>query len=106
MATTAAMLQEVPRRYAEQLQTTVETMRRRGIAVYDGIYRLAHRSQALIEKTREVVEPTAYDVKDFVVAAVNNTQPLDAKNRDLRNNLLEMYLGECFTILCLHYTSS
>lgn len=87
------MLQEVPRRYVEQIQTTVETMRRRGIAVYDGVFRLANRSSSLIEKTREQVEPMAYDIKDFVIGAVNNTQALNEKDRDLRNNLLEMYLG-------------
>uniref|UniRef100_A0AC34QE63 Uncharacterized protein n=1 Tax=Panagrolaimus sp. JU765 TaxID=591449 RepID=A0AC34QE63_9BILA len=89
----AAMVQEVPRRYVEQLQTTVETMRRRGLAVYDGIFRIGNRSATLIEKAREVVEPAAYDVKDFVVSAVGNMEPLPENNRDLRNNLLELYLG-------------
>uniref|UniRef100_A0A914Z8X0 Uncharacterized protein n=1 Tax=Panagrolaimus superbus TaxID=310955 RepID=A0A914Z8X0_9BILA len=99
----AQFLQEVPRRYVEQIQTTVETMRRRGISIYDGIFRLANRSSALIEKTREHIEPMAYDVKDFVVAAVNNNKPLNEKNRDLRNNLLEMYLG--ISVLCVGLSS-
>ena len=102
-STAAPILQEVPRRYVEQLQTTVETMRRRGVAMYDGMFRLADRSSSLLEKAREVIEPTAYDVKDFVIAAVNNVQPLDEKNRELRNNLLEMYLGKLYIyILRLH----
>uniref|UniRef100_A0AC34FF95 Uncharacterized protein n=1 Tax=Panagrolaimus sp. ES5 TaxID=591445 RepID=A0AC34FF95_9BILA len=102
-SSTPQLLQEVPRRYVEQIQTTVETMRRRGISLYDGVFRLANRSSNLIEKTREQVEPMAYDVKDFVVEAVNNTKPLDEKNRELRNNLLEMYLG--ISVLCIGLSS-
>lgn len=95
----APILEEIPRRYVEQIQTTVETMRRRGISIYDGAFRLTNRTANLIEKTREHVEPLAYDAKDFVVGAVNNTQPLNEKDRDLRNNLLEMYLGT----ICLFF---
>uniref|UniRef100_A0A7E4UUU3 Integral membrane protein n=1 Tax=Panagrellus redivivus TaxID=6233 RepID=A0A7E4UUU3_PANRE len=100
---TTSLVQEVPRRYVEQLQTTVETMRRRCVAIYDGAIRLSQRSGTFVEKAREVIEPAAYDVRDFVVNAVYNFEPLDNKNRDQRNTLLELYLG--LSVLCIGLAS-
>lgn len=66
-----AMLVEVGRRYVEQLETTVETMRRRCLAMYDGTCSAAGRAAKLGEKARDVVEPMAYDLKDYVRSATS-----------------------------------
>ncbi|MFH4974735.1 hypothetical protein AB6A40_001444 [Gnathostoma spinigerum] len=84
---------DIAARYAEQLETTVETMRRRGIAIYDTTISMGQRSVRLADKIREIVEPAAYDVSDAVTSAVQEMSPLDPAEKDMRNSLLELYLG-------------
>jgi hypothetical protein len=85
---------EVGRRYVEQLQTSLETMRRRLVATYDLGLKIGNRSVKLVERAREVGEPAAYDLRDHVVQACNDQEPLDANDREMRNNLVELYLGK------------
>jgi hypothetical protein len=84
---------EVGKRYVEQLQTTVETMRRRLVATYDLGLKVGHRSIKLAERAREVGESAIYDAKDQLVQACSEKEPLDAQDRETRNNLVELYLG-------------
>ncbi|KHN85035.1 hypothetical protein Tcan_07666 [Toxocara canis] len=84
---------DVLRRYVEQLETTVETMRRRCIAIYDGSIRLGKRFSRLTDSLREIVEPIVYDVKEAVTTAIQDMSPLEPNEMDTRNNLLELYLG-------------
>ena len=84
---------EVGERYVEQLQTTVETMRRRCIAFYDLSVRMSKRSTALVERAREVGEPALADLYDHVALSCAETTPLDAEDRETRNTLVELYLG-------------
>ncbi|VDM25471.1 unnamed protein product [Toxocara canis] len=56
------------KRYVEQVQTTLETMRRRCIGIYDGVIRLGKYGAYLADRTREMAEPIAYDVKEAVRA--------------------------------------
>uniref|UniRef100_A0A915A781 Uncharacterized protein n=5 Tax=Parascaris univalens TaxID=6257 RepID=A0A915A781_PARUN len=81
------------KRYGEQVQTTLETMRRRCIAIYDGMLRLGKHASQLAEKAREAIEPTMYDVKDAVTTALEDMSQLDPNETDNRNSLLELYLG-------------
>ncbi|VDM63902.1 unnamed protein product [Angiostrongylus costaricensis] len=57
---------EVAERYVEQIQTTVETMRRRVLAYYDGVFFIGNKLITAAERARDVAEPVAYDVKDYV----------------------------------------
>jgi hypothetical protein len=89
---------EVGKRYLEQLQTTVETMRRHLIAAYDLGVKVGQRSKALAEKTYEAGESAAYDFSDQVIQALSEER-LDPKDKDTRNNLVELYLGEFLVII-------
>lgn len=84
---------DILRRYEEQLETTIETMRRRCIAIYDGTIRLGKRLSRLCENLREITEPVAYDVKEAVAMAVQDMSPLEPNEMDIRNSILELYLG-------------
>ncbi|KAI6218267.1 hypothetical protein M3Y95_01171900 [Aphelenchoides besseyi] len=84
---------EIGKRYVEQLQTTVETMRRRCVAVYDVGIKAGQRSMKLAERAREIAEPAAYDLRDHVLQACNEQGALDANDRETRNSLIELYLG-------------
>uniref|UniRef100_A0A915Q3P3 Threonine/serine exporter-like N-terminal domain-containing protein n=1 Tax=Setaria digitata TaxID=48799 RepID=A0A915Q3P3_9BILA len=84
---------EVAYRYREQIETTVETMRRRCLAVYDGTISLGQKTVRVAEKLREYAEPIAYEVSESVQSAVQDLSPLDSSDRDFRNNLLELYLS-------------
>ncbi|EPB69235.1 hypothetical protein ANCCEY_11670 [Ancylostoma ceylanicum] len=60
-------MSEVAERYVEQIQTTAETLRRRIIAYYDGIFFLGNKILTAADRARDVAEPVAYDVKDYVL---------------------------------------
>ncbi|VDO36225.1 unnamed protein product, partial [Onchocerca flexuosa] len=64
---------EVAYRYIEQIETTVETMRRRCLAIcftsltiYDGIISLGQKTMRATEKLREYAEPIVYEISDSV----------------------------------------
>lgn len=59
-------MSEIAERYVEQIQTTAETLRRRIIAYYDGIFFLGNKIITAADRARDVAEPVAYDVKDYV----------------------------------------
>ncbi|KIH59585.1 hypothetical protein ANCDUO_10177 [Ancylostoma duodenale] len=90
-------MSEVAERYVEQIQTTAETLRRRIIAYYDGIFFLGNKILTAADRARDVAEPVAYDVKDyvsFVIAnASNQTEPVSDMEKDMKNNIVELYLG-------------
>lgn len=85
---------EVCSRYIEQLETTVETMRRRIIGTYDMAVRAGHRSVKFAERAREVSESAAYEFRDQLIQACNGREPLDPQDRETRNGLVELYLGK------------
>ncbi|TKR87716.1 hypothetical protein L596_012072 [Steinernema carpocapsae] len=84
---------EIPVRYYEQCYTTVETMRRRCLAVYDCSAALVQRGQRCAEKFREWAEPAALDYKDYVTAAVMEKASLSGESKATRNDLVELYLA-------------
>lgn len=86
---------EVSQRYAEQFQTTVETMRRRGLAIYDFFLKLGRRGLGAAERAWEMAEPLAYDCRDYVVQACTDPEPIDLDDKETRHNLLELYLALC-----------
>ncbi|VDO35621.1 unnamed protein product [Haemonchus placei] len=59
-------MSEVAERYVEQIHTTAETLRRRIIAYYDGIFFLGNKLITAADRARDIAEPVAYDVKDYV----------------------------------------
>ncbi|VDL81619.1 unnamed protein product [Nippostrongylus brasiliensis] len=59
-------MSEVAERYVEQIQTTAETLRRRIIAYYDGIFFIANKVATALDRARDVAEPVAYDVSDYM----------------------------------------
>lgn len=86
---------EVPQRYAEQFQTTVETMRRRGLAMYDLGVKIGKKSKAAADRALEVAEPIAFDCRDHVVQACYDQEPMELEDKDTRHNILELYLALC-----------
>ncbi|CAI5439015.1 unnamed protein product [Caenorhabditis angaria] len=84
---------EILERYIEQMSTTIETMRRRMIAYYDGIFFISKKVGKAVERAKEVAEPAAADAKDFVNLAISDIEPLDSIETEQKNNLVEMYLG-------------
>uniref|UniRef100_A0A8R1EJS7 Uncharacterized protein n=2 Tax=Caenorhabditis japonica TaxID=281687 RepID=A0A8R1EJS7_CAEJA len=86
-------MSEIAERYVEQLTTTIETMRRRVIAYYDGIFYLARKVEKASERLKEVAEPAAYDARDYVNQSLAEISPLSSIDTDTKNNLVEMYLG-------------
>ncbi|KAK0424891.1 hypothetical protein QR680_008909 [Steinernema hermaphroditum] len=84
---------EIPVRFYEQGYTTVETMRRRCLDVYDFAAAAGKKSKLYVEKFREWAEPTALDCKDYVTAALTEKSNLQAESKDTRNDLVELYLG-------------
>lgn len=50
----------------------------------------------LAERGREIGESAAYDFRDQLVQACNEREPLEASDRETRNNLVELYLGRSF----------
>ncbi|KAK5984753.1 hypothetical protein GCK32_011089, partial [Trichostrongylus colubriformis] len=58
-------MSEVAERYVEQIQTTAETLRRRIVAYYDGIFFLGNKLITAADRARDIAEPVAYDVKDY-----------------------------------------
>uniref|UniRef100_A0A0M3II59 Uncharacterized protein n=1 Tax=Ascaris lumbricoides TaxID=6252 RepID=A0A0M3II59_ASCLU len=55
--------------------------------------RLGKYASQFAEKAQEVIEPTMYDVKEAITAALQDMSQLDANETDNRNSLLELYLG-------------
>ncbi|KAL6729335.1 hypothetical protein Aduo_000402 [Ancylostoma duodenale] len=86
-------MSEVAERYVEQIQTTAETLRRRIIAYYDGIFFLGNKILTAADRARDVAEPVAYDVKDYIANASNQTEPVSDMEKDMKNNIVELYLG-------------
>ncbi|CAI2316644.1 unnamed protein product [Caenorhabditis sp. 36 PRJEB53466] len=84
---------EISERYVEQFTTTVETMRRRVIAYYDGIFYLGRKMEKAAERLKEVAEPAAYDARDYVNQSMTENGALDTIETDTKNTLVEMYLG-------------
>ncbi|VIO97904.1 Uncharacterized protein BM_BM6208 [Brugia malayi] len=84
---------EVVYRYGEQIETTVETMRRRCLAIYDGTINLGQKIIRASEKIREYAEPIIYEIFESIQTAVHDLSPLDASDREFRNSLLELYLS-------------
>ncbi|EGT39615.1 hypothetical protein CAEBREN_19175 [Caenorhabditis brenneri] len=84
---------EISERYVEQFVTTVETMRRRAIAYYDGVFYLGRKIEKAAERLKEVAEPAAYDARDYVNQSLAENSPLDTVETDTKNSLVEMYLG-------------
>jgi acyl-CoA hydrolase len=52
------------------------------------------RSLKLAERAREVSESAAYDFRDQLIQAYNDNEPLDPQDREMRNALVELYLGK------------
>uniref|UniRef100_A0A0K0CW16 Cobalt-zinc-cadmium resistance protein CzcA n=1 Tax=Angiostrongylus cantonensis TaxID=6313 RepID=A0A0K0CW16_ANGCA len=84
---------EVAERYVEQIQTTVETMRRRVLAYYDGVFFIGNKLITAAERARDVAEPIAYEVKDYIATATSQSEPVSQVDKDTKNNIVEMYLG-------------
>ncbi|KAK6728225.1 hypothetical protein RB195_005708 [Necator americanus] len=83
-------MSEVAERYVEQIQTTAETLRRRVVAYYDGIFFLANKMMMAADRARDVAEPVAYDVKDYVTSASNQSEPVSGMEKDMKNNIVLM----------------
>lgn len=84
---------EISERYVDQFVTTIETMRRRAIAYYDGVFYLGRKMEKAAERLKEVAEPAAYDARDYVNQSLTDSSPLESVDTDTKNNLVEMYLG-------------
>ncbi|CAO4361806.1 unnamed protein product [Caenorhabditis nigoni] len=84
---------EISERYVEQFVTTIETMRRRVIAYYDGIFYLGRKIEKAAERLKEVAEPASYDARDYVNLSLAENGPLETIETETKNNLVEMYLG-------------
>uniref|UniRef100_A0A1I7XH84 Transmembrane protein n=1 Tax=Heterorhabditis bacteriophora TaxID=37862 RepID=A0A1I7XH84_HETBA len=84
---------EIIERCVEQIQTTTETLRRRAVAYYDGIFLVANRCSTVAERLRDVAEPIAYDIKDYIGNAMNQKSPITDIGRETKNNIVELYLG-------------
>ncbi|VDM65970.1 unnamed protein product [Strongylus vulgaris] len=86
-------MSEIAERYVEQIQTTAETLRRRIVAYYDGVFFLGSKIVTAADRARDIAEPVAYDVKDYVVNASNQNEPVSEMEKDTKNNVVELYLG-------------
>ncbi|CAB3405190.1 unnamed protein product [Caenorhabditis bovis] len=84
---------EIAERYYEQILTTLETMRRRCIAYYDGIFYIGRKVAKAAERLKEIAEPATYDARDFIVQSCAETDPLQNIETESKNNVVEMYLG-------------
>ncbi|CAA22250.2 uncharacterized protein CELE_W06D4.2 [Caenorhabditis elegans] len=84
---------EISERYVEQFTTTIETLRRRVIAYYDGIFYLGRKVEKAAERLKEVAEPAAYDARDYVNQSLAENSPLEVIDTETKNSLVEMYLG-------------
>ncbi|KAK0426797.1 hypothetical protein QR680_009904 [Steinernema hermaphroditum] len=107
-----AMANVIFSRYYEQLETTYETMRRRMVANYDTLVKLGEKSRAVSDRVRELAEVSYFDLKDQVTNAVveKNMDAIKA-DRDIRNTIVELYLGcgvsmlaVCVGLLCGSFT--
>lgn len=94
---------EIGKRYVEQLETTIETMRRRMVAFYDYGVKVGQRSLKLGEHVIEIGESAAYDFRDQLVQAYAGNEALDPQDRETRNNLVELYLGKVLNRLASNY---
>lgn len=45
------------------------------------------------DRARDVAEPVAYDLKDYVTVANAQSEALSKMEKDMKNNIVEMYLG-------------
>ncbi|XGW22056.1 hypothetical protein V3C99_004764 [Haemonchus contortus] len=86
-------MSEVAERYVEQIHTTAETLRRRIIAYYDGIFFLGNKLITAADRARDIAEPVAYDVKDYVTNANSQSEPLSSMDKEMKNDIVELYLG-------------
>lgn len=84
---------DLAERYVEQLTTTAETVRRRFISYYDGVVLLGQRMAKAAERTKEVVEPASFDLRDHVTTAMAAAEPVTTLEKDFRYTIVEMYLG-------------
>ncbi|EFP12426.1 hypothetical protein CRE_29585 [Caenorhabditis remanei] len=84
---------EISERYVEQFVTTFETMRRRAIAYYDGVFYLGRKLEKAAERLKEVAEPASYDARDYVNQSLAANSALDTIETETKNSLVEMYLG-------------
>ncbi|CAD6199583.1 unnamed protein product [Caenorhabditis auriculariae] len=94
-------MSEVADRYLEQLYTTVETLRRRAIAYYDGVFHIGARISKAFERAKEIAEPVSYDVRDYLVVALAESEPVEKLESDVKNGLVEMYLGVAVVLVGL-----
>ena len=84
---------EVVDRYVEQLSTTAETLRRRFVSYYDGIFIVGQRVSLAAERSRDFLEPASYDLRDHVKTCMAQTEPISQLNKEWKNTLVETYLG-------------
>lgn len=81
----------------DQVQTTLETMRRRGLILYDDVIKLTNRLSNLNEIGAEL---QAYATNNFVfnkvVLDVSNKEALPAEKTTVRNTIQEFYFGKYF----------
>ncbi|CAJ0945554.1 unnamed protein product, partial [Mesorhabditis belari] len=84
---------EIGTHWIEQMQTTIETMRRRCIAYYDQGGRVFSRIATAVNRGREIAEPAFKDAQDYAAAAMAITDGVDKLNTDTKNTLVELYLG-------------
>jgi hypothetical protein len=88
------MATELMSRYTEQLTTTVKTIERRRQTLCADVVRQCNwkRVEQLVEKTRDLVEPMFYDLKDCIVKSTVDESPVEL-TQDKYNTLVETYLG-------------
>ena len=94
---------DIGERYVEQLTTTAETLRRRFVAYYDGIFVASQRIATASERAKEILEPAAYDFQDHVNLAMAQTAPISKLNTEWRHTLVEVYLAISVLMVGLSY---
>uniref|UniRef100_A0A915CZE8 Uncharacterized protein n=1 Tax=Ditylenchus dipsaci TaxID=166011 RepID=A0A915CZE8_9BILA len=103
------MIEKIGRNYIEQLHTTLETMRRRGIELYDHGEHMASglvaRLQTYGDSAQEAVNFVKNDgaFKQQLVADIREQAPLDAEDKKKRNAVQELYFGISILMMALAF---
>ncbi|CAJ0575365.1 unnamed protein product, partial [Mesorhabditis spiculigera] len=90
---------EIGERYVEQMQTTIETMRRRCLAYYDMGGRVVGKVATAVDRLLEVAEPAYKDAQDYAIEAVRISDGPAKLSTDRRNTVVEIYLG--LSVICI-----
>jgi len=100
-------LEKIGRNYVEQLQTTLETMRRRCLELYDYGEHLTTGLGNRLEYVREWADDAFKSVKEDgqfkqqLIADIYEQKPLDSEDKKKRNTVQELYFGLSILMMAL-----